>query len=122
MRLIARFLLHVLANALAILAAEWLIPKIFYSYSFLSLMKLAVLLGIINFVLKPILKTLAAPIILLSLGLFTIIINIFSVWLVTYLAPELKIVGLDAFFWTTIVVIAFNFVVSVAIREAKPAN
>ncbi len=122
MRIIARFFLHVLANALAILAAEWLIPNVFYSYSFLSLMKLAVLLGVINFVLKPILKTLAAPLILLSLGLFTVIINIFSVWLVTYLAPELNIAGLNAFFWTTIIIIAFNFVVSVAIREAKQAG
>lgn len=122
MRLIARFLLHILANALAILAAEWLVPNVFYSYGFLSLMKLAVLLGIINFVLKPILKTLAAPIILLSLGFFTIIINIFLVWLVTYLAPELKIIGLNAFFWTTIIITAFNFVVSIAIKEAKATD
>ncbi len=122
MRIIARFLLHIIANALAVLAAEWLVPNVFYSYSFLSLMKLAVLLGIINFVLKPILKTLAAPLILLSLGLFTIIINVFSVWLVTYLAPELRIAGLNAFFWATFVIIAFNFVVSVAIKEAKPAD
>jgi len=120
-RLIARFLLHILANALAILTAEWLVPNVFYSYSFLSLMKLAALLGIINFVLKPILKTLAAPLILLSLGLFTIIINVFLVWLVTYLAPELNIEGLNAFFWTTIIIIAFNFIVSSAIREAKSA-
>lgn len=115
--MIIRFLLYIIANAVAILAAEWLVPGVVYSYDFISLMKIALFLAIANAFIKPLAKLLAGPLILLTLGLFTLIINIFLIWLVIRFAPELSITGLNAYFWTMLIVSAFNFIVSMATRK-----
>lgn len=115
--MITRFILHIIANALAILAAEWLVPGVIFQYEFLILIKIALMLALVNAFLKPIIKLIAGPLILLTLGLFTLIINLLLIWLVAYLAPELSINGLAAYFWTMIIAGAFNFIVSAATHK-----
>ncbi len=61
-------------------------------------------LGIINSFLKPILKIIAIPLRMLTLGLFGIIINMGMIWLIDIIFPELIILGLIPLFWTTIIV------------------
>ena len=117
--MIIRFLLHIIANALAVLTAEWLVPGVIYQYQFLSLMKIALILALVNVLLKPILKLVFSPLILITLGLFTIIINIFLIWLTVYFAPELSITNFTAYFWIMIIVSFFNFIVSAFIRKQK---
>lgn len=110
--MITSFLLHIVANAVAILASAWLVPNVFYEYQFISLIKIAAMLAAANVMLKPILKMVFSPLILITLGFFTLIINIFLIWLVNYFAPELSIIGLKAYFLTMIVMSFFNFMVS----------
>ena len=117
--MIISFLLHIVANALAILTTEWLLPGVIYQYQFLSLMKIALILALVNALLKPILKLVFSPLILITLGLFTIIINIFLIWLTVYFAPELSITNFTAYFWIMIIVSFFNFIVSAFIRKQK---
>lgn len=117
--MIIRFLLHITANALAILAAEWLMPGVVYQYQLLSLLKIALILALANALLKPVLKMVFSPLILVTLGLFTIIINIFLIWLVVRFVPELSIIGFTAYFWTMVIVSIFNFVVSAIAHKKK---
>lgn len=110
--MIIRLLLHIFANASAVLVAAWFVPGVVYSYEPVSLLKIALILALANAFIKPILKLLFSPLILLTLGLFTIVINIFMVWLAAYFAPELSIAGIAAYFWTMVVISFFNFIVS----------
>ncbi|MEK9170795.1 MAG: phage holin family protein [Patescibacteria group bacterium] len=110
--MIIRFLLHIIANGLAVLIAARFIPGVVYGYEPVSLLKIALILALANALIKPILKLLFSPLILLTLGLFTILINIFMVWLAAYFTPELSITGIAAYFWTMIVISFFNFAVS----------
>lgn len=110
--MITGFLLHIIANALAILASRQLVLGVTFQYEFLSLIKIALMLALVNAFLKPIIKLITSPLILLTLGLFTLIINLFLIWLVDYFALELSISGFAAYFWTMIIVSAFNFIVS----------
>lgn len=110
--MIADFILHIVANALAVLVAARFVPGVAYSYEPLSLIKLALILALINALLKPVLKLIFTPLILITLGLFTIVINIFLIWLAVYFVPEFSISGLSAYFWTMIIVSFFNFIVS----------
>ncbi len=110
--MIKSFLLHIIANAVAILASAWLLPNVFYEYEFLSLIKIAAMLAAANALIKPILKMIFGPFILITLGFFTLIINIFLIWLVASFAPELRIVGLSTYFLIMIIVSFFNFTVS----------
>lgn len=110
--MITSFLLHIVANAMAILASAWLLPNVFYQYEFLSLVKIAAMLATANILLKPALKMIFSPLILITLGFFTLVINIFLIWLVAHFAPELRIVGFSAYFLTMLIVSFFNFTVS----------
>ena len=106
------FLLHIIANAAAILASAQIVPNVFYQYEFLSLVKIAVMLAVANSLIKPVLKIVFSPLILITLGLFTLVINIFLIWLVVYFSPELSIVGFTAYFLVMIIVSVLNFIVS----------
>lgn len=110
--MITSFLLHIIANAIAILASAWLVPNVFYEYQFLSLIKIAVMLAAANALIKPVLKMIFSPLILITLGFFTLIINIFLIWLVARFAPEISIVGINAYFFMMLIVSFFNFIVS----------
>jgi putative membrane protein len=115
--MINRFFLHIITNATAIVVSEWLIPGVIFQYEFWSLLKIAVIMAIVNSLVKPIVKLIFSPIILITLGLFTLAINLFMIWLVTKLAPELSIIGLNAYFWTMIIVGASNLVISTSSKK-----
>jgi len=117
--MIIRFLLHIIANALAIVTAAWFVPNVVYSHEPLSLIKIALILALVNALLKPVLKLIFSPLILITLGLFTIIINIFLIWLVVRFVPELSIIGFTAYFWTMVIVSIFNFIVSAIAHKKK---
>ncbi|MFA5932846.1 MAG: phage holin family protein [Microgenomates group bacterium] len=67
--------------------------------NFLTALVLAVVLGIINAILKPILLLLTLPINVLSLGLFTLIINAALIMLATVFVPGFRV---DSFWWAVI--------------------
>ena len=117
--MIIGFLLHTIANALAILTAARLVPNVAFNYEFVALAKLALVLALVNAFLKPVLKLIFSPLILITLGLFTFVINIFLLWLVVYFTPELSISGFLAYFLTTIILSVFNFIVSAVTNKRE---
>ena len=119
MIMITRFLFRIVANALAVLAAARFIPGVIYSYEPVGLLKIALILALVNAFIKPVLKLLFSPLILLTLGLFTIVINIFMIWLAAYFAPEFSITGIIAYFWTMVIITVFNFAASILTRKEK---
>ena len=70
----ARILLSWLINAAALLALPWLLPSIHVA-SFTTALAVALVLGLINAVIRPLLLLLTLPVTLLSLGLFIFVIN-----------------------------------------------
>lgn len=78
MYLLARWLV----NALALLGAAYLVPGISIS-SFYTALMVALILGLINAVIRPILLVLTLPINILTLGLFTFVINGLLFWFVS---------------------------------------
>lgn len=69
-----------------------------------------VILGLINFFIKPIVKIITLPLRILTLGLFGIIINMFTIWLADALLVEFDVKGLIPLFWTTMIVWLASFV------------
>lgn len=76
-----RFVVHWAINALSIYMAVYLVSGITLASSWTSLIWLALIFGLINTLLRPILKLLTLPLILLTLGLFSLVINSFLFWL-----------------------------------------
>lgn len=68
-------LLHWLLNAAALWVAARLVPGLAFSGSLTDLLLVAAVFGIVNSLLRPILTILTCPLIVLTLGLFTLVIN-----------------------------------------------
>lgn len=105
-------LLHLLGNSVALFIAARYIEGVSFSGTFLDLLITGLVLGILNFFIKPILKILSAPLIVLTLGLFIFIINLFILWLLQVLIPDLAIHGFFAYFWTLVLITAINFLIN----------
>ncbi len=114
-----RFIYQILINAIAIKAAVYfkIIPDLEFTGNTVSLLWVSFLLTIVNYFLKPVLKLLFGPLILLTLGLFTIIINMIIIYIVDYYTAELSINGTQALFWTTILLGFANLIYSLIFKK-----
>jgi len=77
-----KFIVKILINALAVAIAAYLIPQVMLD-SFYTAVVVAVVLGVINTFIKPIVNIFTLPINLLTLGLFSIVINAAFIMLVS---------------------------------------
>ncbi|MBI2582730.1 phage holin family protein [Candidatus Azambacteria bacterium] len=121
-----RFLFQVFSNALAILAADHFVEGFHFTGDFLDLLKVGLVLGTINFVIKPVVKFFTWPVILITFGLFLLLINAFLLWIADQLLVELSIDGLLPLFLATIVLGLANFLIKVFAkgfeRSVKPES
>jgi putative membrane protein len=108
MKLIIKLILRILANAAAIWVAARIIPGFIFRGSNTDLLIAGAVLGIVNSFIRPIIKLITLPVILLTLGIFSVIINIAMLYLVANILPTLVIHGFWAAFWGTIVISLVN--------------
>jgi putative membrane protein len=87
-----RILFKILITAGALLLVEYLVPGVTVD-SFYTALIVALLLGVINLTIRPILLLLTFPINLLTLGLFTFVINGLLFWFVATIAPGFVVSG-----------------------------
>ena len=96
-----------LVSALVILVAAYLLPGIHVA-SFLTALVLALVLGILNAILKPILLILTLPINVLTLGLFTIVINALLIMLAATIVPGFTVANFGWAVLFSILISLFN--------------
>lgn len=95
-----KILINWLISGIVIFTAAYLFQdKGVHVDNFYTALVIAIVLGIINAILKPILLLLTLPINVLSLGLFTLIINAALIMLATVLVPGFRV---DSFWWAFI--------------------
>ncbi|PIU79396.1 MAG: hypothetical protein COZ28_02040 [Candidatus Moranbacteria bacterium CG_4_10_14_3_um_filter_44_15] len=112
-----RLIIHVLSNALGIWAAARLVPGIHFYGDWKWLILTGAVLGFINFFIKPIVKIISTPLIWITLGLFTIVINVLMLNLAAKVARTLIIDTWTAAFWAVVVISTINYLVSSLISE-----
>jgi putative membrane protein len=85
-RLVVRWFI----SALALLAAAWLVPGIRVDgNAWVAYAGMAVILGLVNAVIRPLLKLLTCPLILLTLGLFVLVVNAVSLLIAAKIAAAM---------------------------------
>ena len=100
-----RLLIRLGVNAAAIWAAAYLIEGVTFDTSQpVSVLAVALVFGVVNAVLKPIMKLFSFPFMLLSLGLFTLVINAALFGLTAWLTSALSIQGVMPAFFGALVV------------------
>lgn len=96
-------LIHWIVSVVAILIAAYIVPGV--QVTLLGAIVLAIVLGVFNVFLKPIITILTLPVTILTLGLFSLVINALLVMLADLLVPDFSIGG----FW---IAVLFSIVVS----------
>lgn len=76
-----RFITRWFINAVAIAVAVYVVPGIDLGAKLSSLIWVALIFGLVNAILRPIVKLFTFPLIILTLGLFSLLINSFLFWL-----------------------------------------
>src|SRR5215217_8098906 len=87
-----KLLLRLVISTLAVLVGAHLIPGVSVE-SFTTAIIVAIVLGILNTFLKPVLQILALPITIMTLGLFYFVVNVFIIYIATYLVSGFSIDG-----------------------------
>ncbi len=92
-----KIILNWLVSTLAIVIAAYIINGFWADAvtirSFWAALVAALVLGIVNALIKPVLNLIALPITILTLGLFALVINALMVWLVAAIVPGFSIAG-----------------------------
>jgi putative membrane protein len=104
-RAFGRFLLKVLISSIAVYVTSWLLPGVHTSQFLVSIL-VALVLGLANIFLRPVLIYLTIPLTVFSFGLFLIVINAALVILVSRIVPGFKV---DGFWWA----VAFSIILSI---------
>lgn len=105
-----------IANAAALLLVAYAVPGVKVD-SFYSAMVVALALGVLNALVRPILIFLTLPITLLTLGVFTLVVNALLFWFVSTLVKGFHVSGFGAAFWGALVLWAISWITNALLRE-----
>lgn len=86
-----RLLRTVILNTAVIFFAAYVLPGLSYSENFQVLVLAAAALGLVNMVVRPLVKLVTLPINLLTLGIFSWVINVLMLYFVARLIPGFEI-------------------------------
>jgi putative membrane protein len=115
-------------SALALFAAAMVVPGIHVERNSWTLFAvMAIILGLVNAIVRPLLKLLSCPLVILTLGLFLLVINGLTLWLASYIAVNwfhvgFYVRGFWAAFWGALVVSIVSMAFHVMIKEERKAQ
>ena len=118
-----KIILRLAINAIALYLSVWILPGLDLTGGMVSLLWIALIFGVVNALLGPLLKFLSCGLILLTLGLFTLVINTFLFWL-TYVVSNSFGLGLiiyDPVWWNAflgaVIVSVVSFIMSMILKD-----
>lgn len=112
------FIIRLVLNAAALLVVAYLIPG-FEVSGFLTALLVALVLGIVNAIIRPIVVLLTLPINILTLGLFTLVINALLIWLIASFIKGFDIEGFWPAFWGALVLWVASWITNGLVRSLK---
>lgn len=105
---------NLIVSALAVIISAYILPGVKVD-GFVTAVIVAIVLGAVNMFIKPVLVLLTLPLTILTLGLFTFVINAFLVLLVGGIVPGFRVEGfLSALLFSFVLSIISSFLYSIA--------
>ena len=112
------------ANAVALGVTGLLLHGVTFHHSFWTLIFAAAVFGVLNTILKPILKLLTLPLAVITLGIAWFFVSMAMLWLTTLIVGKFDIDGFWNYVWATVIIWAVNLVIDALFRsrgEGSPA-
>jgi putative membrane protein len=116
--MVMRLIIRLLASALAVLIAAHVIPGIEVN-GYGDALIAAVVLGLLNLVIRPIIMLLTLPLNILTLGLFSWVINAFLFWVVGNILNGFKVDDFAAAFLGALLVTIISWIVNLLLRRRR---
>ncbi|MBP7006150.1 phage holin family protein [Patescibacteria group bacterium] len=113
-----KILLRLLLNMLAVIIVARVVPGIFVS-GYMAAFLAGLAIAVVNTVLRPVLQILALPFSIITLGLFSLVVNAVLFWLAASFVPGVYVAGFWAAFWGSIVFSLVSLVTSVFLKGEK---
>lgn len=118
-----RFLIRFLTNAAALWVATRIVPGVTFAGGWVPFLAVALVLAVINATLRPLVKVLTCPLILLTLGLFALVVNGLMLWLTSSVSQSLglgfHVTGFWAAFFGGLVISIVSTLVSMALGPPR---
>jgi putative membrane protein len=115
------FLIRLIVNAAALWVATRLVSGVTFTGDWLPFLGVAIVFGFVNAFIRPFAKILAFPLIILTLGFFSFVVNGLMLWLTSRLSDALglgfHVSGFWAAFWGALVVSIVSTVLSMMVSE-----
>ncbi len=116
-------LIRLLINAAALWAAVTFVPGIDYFGPLYGLLLVALVFGVLNAIVRPILGLLTCPLQMITLGLFTLVLNAIMLWLTAevsqYLGLDFRVNGAIAAFLGALLITIVSIVLSIFVRDRR---
>ena len=112
-----RFVIRIFGNSVALYIAAFFVHGFIVVGGIKELLIAGVILGLLNTLVKPVLRMISMPVIILTLGIFTLVINALMLWAVDYIFDFIQIQDLYSLVWATIIVSLVNAIISGASKS-----
>lgn len=106
-----RAVVQVVVNGIALLVASYLVPGVHYEGGLLYLLLAGLVIGLVNLLVKPLVTLLSLPLVIVTLGLFYLVINGLMFWLAAWLLDGLSVDGCLPAVLGGLVIAVFNWLV-----------
>lgn len=106
-----KFIIKCLISSVALILMAYFIPGISFD-SFVTVLVTALILGVINAVIRPIILLLTLPINVLTLGLFTFVINALMLWIVHLLVQGFHITNFSTAILAALIYWLINWMIN----------
>ncbi len=122
-----RFLVRLLVSAVALGLTFWIVD-LCWNGQLLPLIIIALIFGVVNALIRPLVILLTCPLIILTLGVFVFVINVLMLWLTIWVSYQLGLgfTCVPEFFWNlvlgAIVLTLVSWVVSLMVPDEREAH
>jgi putative membrane protein len=117
------FIVRLIINAAALWVATRLVPGVVFNGGWVPFLGVALVFGVVNAVIRPVTKVLTFPLILLTLGLFSFVVNGLMLWLTSAFSGALglgfSVSGFWPAFWGALIVSIVSLVLSMLVSEGS---
>ena len=118
--MLRRIIIGLIVNALALALAAYLVQGIDYG-SWVDLLLVALVFGVVNAIVKPIAKLLTCPLTILTLGLFLFVLNALMLWLTSWVSGlfglDFTVDGFWPALWGSLIISVVGLVANILFKD-----
>jgi putative membrane protein len=119
MKFFSKIILAFISSAIALWAAAYFVSGFELSFDLKPFLTVTAIFTVLNVFLRPVLKLIMSPIIILTLGLGIILVNAFVLYLLDFILVEITINGLLSLLYATLIISVVNVLTHFSAKNLK---